>query len=107
MLTEEEKHDLKLVQAESKNGLYCQQCGICIEQCKESLDIPTLMRSYMYAYGYKNLSNARETLLSANLNNFPCTNCDTCAVNCAMGFDVKNKISDIARLEGVPKDFLS
>ena len=65
------------------------------------------MRSYMYAYGYKNLSNARETLLSANLSNFPCTSCDICEVNCAMGFDIKDKISDIARLEGVPKDFLT
>ena len=65
------------------------------------------MRSYMYVYGYKNLSQARETLLSANLSNLPCTSCDSCQVHCPTGFDVKDKISDIVRLESIPKDFLS
>jgi aryl-alcohol dehydrogenase-like predicted oxidoreductase len=107
-LTPEEIKELKLETKTAPNGLYCQQCGECTSQCPENLDIPTLMRSYMYAYGYKNLFEARSTLMDAGLPVLPCSSpsCSTCAVNCTMGFDVKEKILDIARLRSVSEDFL-
>jgi len=105
-LSPKEKADLKLGQKRGMKGLYCQQCGKCIAQCRESLNIPTLMRSYMYAYGYRNSALAKETLQSVDLPNAPCTNCHTCTVTCTMGFDVRNKILDIVRLKDVPEDFL-
>ncbi len=105
-LTDEEKADLKLAQRNTEHGIYCQQCGDCIEQCPELLDIPTIMRSYMYAYGYRNISNAKLTLSSANISTLSCTDCESCPVDCAMGFDIKQKIMDIARLNNVPDDFL-
>lgn len=39
-------------------GLYCQQCEKCMRQCPANLEIPTLMRSYMYAYSYRNPGEA-------------------------------------------------
>ncbi len=105
-LTDEEKADLKLAQRNTEHGIYCQQCGDCLEQCPELLDIPTIMRSYMYAYGYRNISKAKLTLSRANISTLPCTDCDSCTVDCAMGFDIKQKILDIARLNNVPDDFL-
>jgi predicted aldo/keto reductase-like oxidoreductase len=105
-LTPEEKKDLKLGKQLSFNSLYCRQCGKCLAQCNKSLDIPTLMRSYMYAYGYKNPSLARETVDSLDLSALPCKNCNTCGIQCTMGFNVRDKILDIARIKDIPKDFL-
>lgn len=105
-LKDEEKKDLKLSLGENPEAPFCQQCGTCLPQCKKSLDIPTLMRSHMYAYGYGNLSHARDTLASATQEADPCAGCDTCAVSCAMNFDVKSKISGIARLHRVPEEFI-
>ena len=105
-LTEEEKQDLKPPSEELSSGLYCQQCNKCISQCPEAIDIPTIMRSYMYAYGYGNLEFARKTLCSTGLHSFPCNDCSDCNVNCLMGFDVRSKILDIARLQEIPEDFI-
>ena len=105
-LTEEEKRDLELPTDELSTGIYCQQCGECIPQCPHGMDIPTIMRSYMYAYGYKNLAHAQHTLKGANMPDVPCSGCSTCQVNCKMGFDIKNKVTDIGRLIDVPDDLL-
>jgi len=105
-LTEEEKQDLKPPSEEISSGLYCRQCNKCISQCPEAIDIPTIMRSYMYAYGYRNLEFARKTLCSTGIHSFPCNDCSDCNVNCAMGFDVRSRILDIARLKNIPEDFI-
>jgi predicted aldo/keto reductase-like oxidoreductase len=105
-LTEEEKKDLIQPLASISHGIYCQQCGECIGQCPKSLDIPTIMRSYMYAYGYKNLKHAQETLQLSEISDTACTSCETCKVKCTSGFDIKGKIADIIRLKTIPADML-
>jgi predicted aldo/keto reductase-like oxidoreductase len=109
-LTQEEKADLnppeKLSMAKSMAGFYCQQCEKCLPQCPARLEIPTLMRSYMYAYGYRNLQNARQTLDFLDLTDIACRNCRVCKVKCAMGFDIKERILDIVRIKDIPEDFL-
>ncbi len=105
-MTEEELQDLKGALAFSDKGLFCQQCGQCLSQCPASLDIPTIMRCYMYAYGYRNLRQARNTLAAAGLPSGPCADCKSCSVKCRSGFDIKGKILDIARLAEVPEDFM-
>jgi predicted aldo/keto reductase-like oxidoreductase len=106
-LTPEEKKDLKLGETAALTGLYCQQCEKCLPQCGKDFDIPTLMRSYMYAYGYKNLSLAKETFETLELSNLPCKDCNNCSVACSMGFNVREKLLDIARIQDVPTDFLA
>lgn len=109
-LTAQEKADLKPGKQLGFNGLYCQQCDTCVGQCGRDFDIPTLMRGYMYAYGYKNMSLAKDTVNSVKLAGvsgaLPCTGCSTCSVKCPMGFDVRRKIMDIARIKEVPEEFL-
>lgn len=112
-LTAQEKKDLRLDQKSQKQalnqaaqGLYCQQCGTCVAQCGKIKEIPTLMRSYMYAYGYKKPAQAHETLHPLDLTGIACTKCPSCSVHCPMGFDVKDKIMDVARLKEVPPEFL-
>ncbi|MBN1159023.1 MAG: aldo/keto reductase [Bacteroidales bacterium] len=104
-LDEKEKRDL-IPPGESSAGLYCQQCGRCISQCRKGINIPAVMRSYMYAYGYRNLDHAYRTLCFSGLDAALCRDCTSCAVSCAMGFDVRTKILDIARLQDVPYDFI-
>ncbi len=107
-LTAAEKADLKLTEGpqHSATGLFCSECNECLTQCPYDLDIPTAMRSYMYAYGYEQPAKARKTLDDVNISGVPCKECQICHVTCPSGFDVKAKITDIARLKGVPKEFL-
>jgi uncharacterized protein len=105
-MSAQELKDLNLADNKSEPGLYCQQCRTCLPQCPHGLDIPTLMRSYMYAYGYRNAAQARHTLDIVDVSGRPCDKCDVCGVTCASGFDVKDRIRDIVRLKDVPSEFL-
>jgi len=106
-LSEQEIKELVLASSDPATNLYCQQCGICIPQCPYNLDIPAIMRSYMYAYGYKNTRHAFHTLTDTGISENVCKNCSTCNVKCVSKFDVKQKITDIARLRLVPEEFLN
>jgi predicted aldo/keto reductase-like oxidoreductase len=105
-MSDQELKDLNLAGINTETSLYCQQCRKCIPQCPHNLDIPTIMRSYMYAYGYRNTEQAQYTLADAGLHDNVCGQCDVCSVRCASGFNVKSKITDIARLKDVPWDFI-
>jgi uncharacterized protein len=105
-MTDQEMKDLNLADLNAEPGLYCRQCKKCIPQCPHNLDIPTIMRSYMYAYGYKNTAQAWHTLERVDISGRPCTKCNSCSVNCTAGFDIKNKILDISRLKVVPRDLI-
>ena len=106
-LSEKEKHDLTVPSEGLSTGIYCQQCGYCLSQCPEGLDIPTIMRGYMYAYGHKNLHHAQNTFDLASVPDGSCSGCSTCLVDCTMGFDIKKKIQDIARIRDIPREFIS
>ncbi len=106
-MTNAEKIDLELGRVGDFEGLYCDQCGKCIDQCRHHMDVPSLMRSYMYAYGYRNPVMAKKTIGHILDDGVFCDSCSSCSVRCTMGFDVKEKISDIARLGNVPDEFLA
>jgi len=99
-LTDSEKKDLQ--KEASLPGLYCQGCRQCLGQCPEHLPVPDLMRAYMYAYGYPNLTHAQDLVLSLNLPKRVCEDCTPCPVRCQNGWDVGSKIRDIVRLREVP-----
>jgi predicted aldo/keto reductase-like oxidoreductase len=104
-LTPQDLKDLKL--GEQVAGLYCQQCGQCVSGCPKSLPIPDLMRSYMYAYGYRNLQAAHELVGSLAVAENPCGSCASCSAVCAKGFDIADRVKDISRLRAVPGDFFA
>ena len=105
-MSDQELKDLNLADMSAEPGLYCRQCRKCIPQCPNNLDIPTIMRSYMYAYGYKNSSQAWHTIANVEISGRPCEKCEVCRINCTAGFDIKNKILDISRLKDVPPEFV-
>jgi predicted aldo/keto reductase-like oxidoreductase len=106
-LTPQERADLRLDTgvADAGAGLYCHQCGACQEQCQWNVDVPALMRGYMYAYGYKNSALARSTIEDLG-SDLACSNCSVCNIACPNGFDVSGKVKDIIRLKAVPHEFL-
>ncbi|TVQ68413.1 MAG: twin-arginine translocation signal domain-containing protein [Balneolaceae bacterium] len=104
-LTEEELRDLRM--DTSQGGLFCMGCEECLDQCPHNLPIPDFMRTFMYAYGYRDLSLARSTMDSLALCGDACESCDACQVTCTQGFNVAGKIRDIDRLRHVPSDFLA
>lgn len=103
-MTENEKRDILI--AENRPGLFCTTCSKCLDECKNGLPVPDLMRAYMYAYGYANLEKAHTLLSDLETGANPCVNCSDCSVSCANNFDVKTKIADISRLTTVPHDFI-
>ena len=105
-MSDQEKKDLEMASLGSPEGLYCQQCGNCIPQCPRELDIPAVMRSYMYAYGYRNTTQAWHTLAQTSITSAACSSCSECSIKCPSGFDVRKKVMDIARLRDVPSDLL-
>lgn len=106
-LSEDERRALRLDEEPSTGGLYCQQCGTCLSACRESLPLPELMRSFMYAYGYRNFGAAYDLLQKLNLPGSPCTGCSSCAVRCVQGFDVADRVRDIVRLKDLPADIFA
>lgn len=105
-LTEEELKDLIPPAEASLSGLFCQQCGDCLSQCPNGLDIPGLMRSYMYAFGHRNLPYAKMILKNSGFRSDICTGCIKCNISCRMGFDIKDRIRQLSGLEDVPDDFI-
>ena len=106
-LTPDEKKYLEIVRANSKDSLFCQGCGTCLAQCPSAPDIPTLMRCYMYAYGYRDLAAAVRNIRSVKDNPIACASCSSCVVECPMGFDIKHKALDIIRLRDFPPEFFA
>jgi predicted aldo/keto reductase-like oxidoreductase len=106
-LTPEEKKYLELARNNTKASLFCQGCGTCLKQCTSAPDIPTLMRCYMYAYGYRDLAAAVRNIESVKDNPIACADCSSCVVKCPMGFDLKEKTLDIIRLRDFPSEFFA
>ncbi len=106
-MTPDELKDLELAVSGPEPGLYCHQCRRCVPQCPYNLEIPAAMRSYMYAYGYRNTRLAKANLEDAGFDGSCCESCSSCSVKCTAGFDIKEKIRDISRLREVPDEFLS
>lgn len=105
-LKPEEAADLRKAPKLSISGLYCAQCCRCRQQCLYHHDIPTFMRSYMYAYGYKNFTQAKAILKGIRPDEIMCGVCEACSVSCPMDFNIREKVKDIIRILHIPDEFL-
>jgi predicted aldo/keto reductase-like oxidoreductase len=103
-MSDQEKKDILL--ASMEQSLFCTGCSKCNHSCPKNLPVPDLMRAYMYAYGYSHPAMAYQLLADLGTGSSPCTDCQTCQVNCASNFKVKEKIADISRLVNVPNEFI-
>jgi predicted aldo/keto reductase-like oxidoreductase len=97
-LTESERRDLKLASL-LPGLLYCQSCRQCIPSCPQRVEIPSLMRAYMYAEAYENEAQARETLagLPRKLGLKVCADCNSCSATCRRGLPIANRVAELSR----------
>jgi len=92
-LSDEEKSDLR-ISSMLRGPLYCQQCGSCILSCPKKVEVPTLMRAYMYAEGYGNLIQAELTIdeLPTEHGLSVCQDCGACTASCRFGIPIRDRL---------------
>jgi predicted aldo/keto reductase-like oxidoreductase len=73
---------------------FCQQCKECIPTCPKGVDVPTLMRTYMYAAQYGNFTHARMTLddIPARQSILACGSCAECTAACSNSINIAGRI---------------
>lgn len=98
-LSAAEQRDLQITSMVS-GRLYCQNCRSCIPGCPRKVEIPTLMRAYMYARGYGNMIQARSTVeeIPPHLGPEACSGCEECTAVCPHGIDIRPRIRDLHTL---------
>ncbi len=81
---------------------FCRQCRSCLASCPKDADVPTLMRTHMYAAQYANFEHARATL-----NSIPrkaaldaCRDCSTCTAECANSVNIPRRIGELKLIYG-------
>lgn len=76
---------------------FCRQCKKCLASCPNDVDIPTLMRTHMYAAQYSNFYLARETLneIEKQRSIRVCTSCDECTAQCINTINIGRRISEL------------
>jgi predicted aldo/keto reductase-like oxidoreductase len=76
---------------------FCQQCQECIPTCPKGVDVPTLMRTYMYAAQYANFTHARATLdgIPAGQSILACGSCAECTARCSNSINVAGRIGTL------------
>jgi predicted aldo/keto reductase-like oxidoreductase len=94
--TEDEKRFL--ADNELQVGLgFCRQCRQCLASCPHGVEVPTLMRTHMYAAQYSNFGQARATLdeIQPEQSIARCTSCDTCTARCVNSVDIAYRIGEL------------
>ena len=93
-LTDEEKRDLKL-SSMIKGTLYCQNCRSCVSTCPQRVEIPNLMRAFMYAEGYRNYYQAKYTVAELPLKRGieVCRDCTRCEAVCANSIQIPQRVN--------------
>jgi predicted aldo/keto reductase-like oxidoreductase len=73
---------------------FCQQCQECIPSCPNEVDVPTLMRTYMYAAQYANFAHARMTLdeIPPQQGISNCGTCSACTAQCSHSIDIPRRV---------------
>jgi len=79
---------------------FCQQCGSCKDDCPKKADIPTMMRSHMYAVQYRNAALARETVvgISTGRGLDACKDCASCQISCRHDVKIARKIDELKNM---------
>jgi predicted aldo/keto reductase-like oxidoreductase len=76
---------------------FCKQCGTCMGTCPKGVDIPTLMRTHMYAANYTNFDQARRTLeeIPEHAGLQICADCAGCSARCANRVRISERIAEL------------
>ena len=91
-----EKRDIQIA-SKLKGKLYCQNCRSCIPTCPNKVEIPDLMRAFMYAKGYGNYIQAGITVteLPRKRGINVCLSCSSCVASCPNGINIGSRIKTL------------
>jgi aryl-alcohol dehydrogenase-like predicted oxidoreductase len=77
---------------------FCHQCYQCLPTCPKGAEVPTLMRSHMYAMQYyPGTGHPHEALATIPVGRGldACSNCDSCTASCAWTVNIPRKIKQL------------
>jgi predicted aldo/keto reductase-like oxidoreductase len=76
---------------------FCRQCRRCLSSCPSGAEIPTLMRTHMYAHQYADFVRARHSFRSIPDHHglTLCTSCAECVARCANSVNIPRKIEEL------------
>jgi len=91
-----ERRELQMA-SNLKGKLYCQSCRSCVPTCPGNVEIPKLMRAFMYAKGYGNYIQAGMTaaLLPRKRGLDTCRNCPSCTASCPNGINIGSRVKTL------------
>jgi hypothetical protein len=80
---------------------FCQQGGQCRDDCPKRVDVPSLMRSHMYAVQYRNIGIARQVLAQSEEGRglHACGTCNSCLVQCRNNVQIARRIAQLKELQ--------
>ncbi|MCP4726971.1 MAG: oxidoreductase [bacterium] len=86
-----EDHDVKTALG------FCRGCDNCSSTCPKNVDIPTLMRTHMYASCYSDFRLARQTFEEVPAANSidQCGSCSTCTAGCVNHVNIAENIEEL------------
>jgi len=95
--TDDEKRFLSDNEIKLSMG-FCRQCDECLPSCPYGVEVPALMRTYMYAAQYANFHEARVALSEADGGLGRCSACTTCVASCAHTVDIAHRIGSLKEI---------
>jgi len=78
--------------------LYCNMCGECDGTCAKGLPVAEVLRSLMYAEGYRQFALGREHFLQLDRVSDRCSDCSECSVQCPSGVHVAARVQHAQEL---------
>jgi len=92
-LTPAESRDLQLASL-LPGKMFCQNCRSCVPTCPHAVEVPTLIRAYMYTQGYGNRPQAEDVLsrLPREQGLNTCRACDACVAACRHGINIGGRV---------------
>ena len=78
----------------------CRLCGQCVPTCPRNVDIPTILRTHMYAAEYGNFHHARHTIdtIPVERSIGRCASCTTCSARCVRSVNIARRIDELKSL---------
>jgi uncharacterized protein len=76
---------------------FCRQCKQCLVSCPHDTDIPSLMRTYMYAAQYSNFHLAKMARddIPPSRGLTSCADCSQCVARCVNSVNIAEKINEL------------
>lgn len=95
-LSDTERRELQIA-SDLKGKLYCQNCRSCVPTCPNKVEIPKLMRAFMYAKGYGNYVQAgmTATQLPRKRGLDACRSCSSCTASCPNGINIGSRVNTL------------